>query len=103
MNEPVRIAVVGAGNVGATFAYSVVLSGLASEIVLLDADKARAEGQAMDLDHAVPFNQPVRVWAGTLRRLQGRARHHGFRGRQPAPGRKPAWICSNATSPSFAR
>jgi L-lactate dehydrogenase len=64
MNEPVRIAVVGAGNVGSTFAYSVMLSGLASEIVLLDADRARAEGQAMDLDHAVPFNQPVRVWAG---------------------------------------
>jgi L-lactate dehydrogenase len=71
MNEPVRIAVVGAGNVGSTFAYSVMLSGLASEIVLLDADKARAEGQAMDLDHAVPFNQPVRVWAGTYEDCKG--------------------------------
>jgi L-lactate dehydrogenase len=71
MNEPVRIAVVGAGNVGATFAYSVMLSGLASEIVLLDADKARAEGQAMDLDHAVPFNQPVRVWAGSYEDCKG--------------------------------
>ena len=71
MNEPVRIAVVGAGNVGATFAYSVMLSGLASEIVLLDADKARAEGQAMDLDHAVPFNQPVRVWAGGYEDCKG--------------------------------
>jgi L-lactate dehydrogenase len=71
MNEPVRIAVVGAGNVGATFAYSLVLSGLASEIVLIDADRARAEGQAMDLDHAVPFNQPVRVWAGTVEDCKG--------------------------------
>ena len=71
MNEPVRIAVVGAGNVGATFAYSVMLSGLASEIVLLDADRARAEGQAMDLDHAVPFNQPVRVWAGGYEDCKG--------------------------------
>src|ERR1019366_7512988 len=71
MNEPVRIAVVGAGNVGATCAYSVMLSGLASEIVLLDADRARAEGQAMDLDHAVPFNQPVRVWAGTYDDCKG--------------------------------
>jgi len=71
MNEPVRIAVVGAGNVGATFAYSLVLSGLASEIVLIDADPARAEGQAMDLDHAVPFNQPVRVWAGTFEDCKG--------------------------------
>jgi L-lactate dehydrogenase len=71
MNEPVRIAVVGAGNVGSTFAYSVMLSGLASEIVLLDADKSRAEGQAMDLDHAVPFNQPVRVWAGSYEDCKG--------------------------------
>jgi len=71
MNEPVRIAVVGAGNVGATFAYSVMLSGLAAEIVLIDADKARAEGQAMDLDHAVPFNQPVRVWAGSYEDCKG--------------------------------
>jgi L-lactate dehydrogenase len=71
MNEPVRIAVVGAGNVGATFAYSLVLSGLASEIVLIDADFARAEGQAMDLDHAVPFNKPVRVWAGSFEDCKG--------------------------------
>jgi L-lactate dehydrogenase len=71
MNEPVRIAVVGAGNVGATFAYSLVLSGLASEIVLIDADRARAEGQAMDLDHAVPFNQPVRVQAGGFEDCKG--------------------------------
>jgi L-lactate dehydrogenase len=71
MNEPVRIAIVGAGNVGATFAYSLVLSGLASEIVLIDADHARAEGQAMDLDHAVPFNKPVRVWAGTYADCEG--------------------------------
>jgi L-lactate dehydrogenase len=71
MNEPVRIAVVGAGNVGATFAYSLVLSGLASEIVLIDADHARAEGQAMDLEHAVPFSQPVRVWAGSYEDCKG--------------------------------
>jgi L-lactate dehydrogenase len=71
MNQPVRIAIVGAGNVGATFAYSLVLSGLASEIVLIDADQARAEGQAMDLDHAVPFNQPVRVWAGSYEDCKG--------------------------------
>jgi L-lactate dehydrogenase len=71
MNQPVRIAIVGAGNVGATFAFSLVLSGLASEIVLIDADKARAEGQAMDLEHAVPFSHPVRVWAGSYEDCQG--------------------------------
>jgi L-lactate dehydrogenase len=71
MYDPIRIAVVGAGNVGSTFAYALLLSGLASEIVLIDADHARAEGQAMDLDHAVPFNRPVRVWAGTYDDIRG--------------------------------
>jgi L-lactate dehydrogenase len=59
-----RIAVVGAGHVGATFAYALLLRGLASEIVLLDANHARAEGEAMDLAHAVPLTHPTRVWAG---------------------------------------
>lgn len=71
MNQPVRIAVVGAGNVGATFAYALLLSGLASEIVLIDRDAARAEGQAMDLDHAVPFGRPTHVWAGSYEDCQG--------------------------------
>jgi L-lactate dehydrogenase len=62
--QPVRVAVVGAGNVGATFAYTLLLSGLASEIVLIDANHARAEGEAMDLNHAVPMAHPTRIWAG---------------------------------------
>lgn len=64
--RPTRIAIVGTGNVGATFAYALLLSGLASEIVLIDANRAKAEGEAMDLNHAVPLlSQPARVWAGT--------------------------------------
>jgi len=59
-----RVAVVGVGNVGATFAYALLLSGLAAEIVLIDANRAKAEGEAMDLNHAVPFTHPTRVWAG---------------------------------------
>ena len=59
-----RIAIVGAGNVGTTYAYALLLSGLASEIVLIDANRAKAEGEAMDLNHAVPFAHPTRVWAG---------------------------------------
>lgn len=42
-----------------------MLNGLAPEIVLVDKDPARAEGEAMDLQHAVPISRPVRVWAGT--------------------------------------
>lgn len=62
--HPVRVAIVGVGNVGATFAYALLLSGLASEIALIDVDHARAEGEAMDLNHAVPFAHPTRIWAG---------------------------------------
>ncbi len=59
-----RVAVIGAGHVGATFAYALLLRGLASEIVLIDANHERAEGEAMDLAHAVPLTHPTRVWAG---------------------------------------
>jgi L-lactate dehydrogenase len=71
--HPTRIAVVGAGNVGATFAYALTLSGLASEIVLVDANRQRAEGEAMDLVHAVPFSKPVRIWAGEIDDCAGAA------------------------------
>jgi L-lactate dehydrogenase len=59
-----RVAVVGTGNVGSTFAYALLLSGLAAEIVLLDVNHAKAEGEAMDLNHTVPFAHPTRIWAG---------------------------------------
>ena len=63
-NSPVRVAVVGMGNVGATFAYALLLSGLAAEIVLIDVNRAKAEGEAMDLGHTEPFSHPTRIWAG---------------------------------------
>lgn len=62
--HPRKVAVIGAGNVGATFAYALVLNGLVGEIVLIDIDRQRAEGEAMDINHAVPLSNPVRVWAG---------------------------------------
>jgi len=62
--RPTRVAIVGTGNVGATTAYALLLSGHASEIVLIDANRTRAEGEAMDLNHSVPFVYPTRVWAG---------------------------------------
>jgi L-lactate dehydrogenase len=61
---PLRVAIVGTGAVGSTFAYALLLSGLASEIVLIDVNKPKAEGEAMDLNHAVPFTHPTRIWAG---------------------------------------
>lgn len=64
-NFPVsRVAIVGSGNVGATFAYALLFSGLAAEIVLIDVNRARAEGESMDLNHAVPLTHPTKIWAG---------------------------------------
>ncbi len=68
-----RVAIVGVGNVGATFAYTLLLSGLATEIVLIDVNRERAEGEAMDLVHGVPFAPPARVWAGTYDDCAGAA------------------------------
>jgi len=59
-----KVAVVGAGRVGSTFAYALLLRGLAGEIVLIDMDANRAEGEAMDLSHAAPLSHPTRIWAG---------------------------------------
>jgi L-lactate dehydrogenase len=59
-----KIAIVGAGFVGTTFAYSLLIHGLASQIVIIDVNKDRAEGEAMDLNHGVPFAQPVKIWSG---------------------------------------
>lgn len=72
-HSPVRVAVVGMGNVGATFAYALLLSGLAAEIVLLDVNRAKAEGEAMDLNHTEPFAHPTRIWAGDYRDCAGAA------------------------------
>lgn len=71
--HPTRVVVVGTGNVGSTFAYALLLSGLASEIVLIDANHKKAEGEAMDLNHAVPFAPPARIWAGDYKDCAGAA------------------------------
>jgi L-lactate dehydrogenase len=68
-----RIAIVGAGFVGATFAYSLMLSGLASEIVLIDSNIEKAMGEAMDINHAVPFGHPTQIWAGSYADCAGAA------------------------------
>jgi len=72
-SHSIRIAIIGAGNVGATFAYSLLISGLAGEIVLIDANQTKAAGEAMDLNHSVPFTQSTRIWAGRYEDTAGAA------------------------------
>ena len=71
--SPAKVAIVGVGLVGSTFAYSLLLSGLASEIVLIDVNHERAEGEAMDLNHAVPFAHPTKICAGEYSDCEGAA------------------------------
>jgi L-lactate dehydrogenase len=59
-----KVGIIGSGAVGTTFAYSLLISGLTSQIVLIDVNKQRAEGEAMDLSHGVPFASPTKIWAG---------------------------------------
>lgn len=68
-----KVGIVGAGMVGASFAFALVQSGLASEIVLLDADRDRADGEAMDLNHGLSFAPPVEIRAGGYEDLAGAA------------------------------
>ncbi len=68
-----KVAIIGIGNVGATLAYALTLSGLATEIVLIDRNIHKAEGEAMDLMHAVPLVRPTRVYAGDYPDTQGAA------------------------------
>jgi L-lactate dehydrogenase len=59
-----RIVVIGTGFVGSSYAYALVNQGLGNELVLIDINQKKAEGDAMDLNHAVPFGAPMRIWAG---------------------------------------
>ena len=59
-----KCAIIGCGFVGATTAYTLIQSELFSEIVLIDIDRKKAEGEAMDLVHGLPFLSPVKIYAG---------------------------------------
>ncbi len=59
-----KVAMIGCGFVGAATAFSLMESGLFTEMVLIDADKARAEGEALDISHGLPFARPMKIYAG---------------------------------------
>lgn len=59
-----KIVIVGAGQVGSTTAYTIMLGGLFNEIAIIDINKAKAEGDAMDMNHGVSFVKPVNVYSG---------------------------------------
>jgi L-lactate dehydrogenase len=66
-----KIGIVGSGLVGATAAYALVMSGVGREIVLVDKNSLRAEAEADDIFHAVPFAAPLDVNDGDYADLTG--------------------------------
>lgn len=70
MQNMQKCAIIGCGFVGTSTAFSLANSGAVSEIVLIDADTKKAEGEAMDLGHALPFLSPINIYAGSYSDLK---------------------------------
>ncbi len=66
-----KIGIVGSGFVGSTAAFALVMRGVGRAIVLVDVDRARAQAEADDLFHAVPFAHPLEISAGEYSDLAG--------------------------------
>ncbi len=60
-----KAAIIGCGFVGAATAFRLMQTGLFSELVLIDADRKKAEGEAMDLSHGRPFAHTMKIYAGS--------------------------------------
>ena len=60
-----KAAIIGCGFVGSSIAFSLMQRGLYSELVLIDANQAKAEGEAMDLSHGLPYAASMQIYAGT--------------------------------------
>lgn len=59
-----KVAMIGCGFVGSASAFALMQSGLFSEMVLIDVDMDRADGEAMDIRHGLPFERPMKIYAG---------------------------------------
>ncbi len=59
-----KVAVIGCGFVGSASAFALMQSGMFSEMVLIDADHDKAEGEALDISHGTPFARPMKIYAG---------------------------------------
>lgn len=59
-----KVSIIGCGNVGIRYAYALMIRGVARQIVIVDIDRNRLEGEVMDLSHGAPYIPPVEVIAG---------------------------------------
>lgn len=59
-----KVGIIGCGMVGSTTAFALMESGLFTDMILIDVNRDRAVGEAMDLSHCLPFTRPVEIRAG---------------------------------------
>ena len=60
-----KVAMIGWGLVGSASCFALMQTGLFTEMVLIDVDKNKAEGEALDMSHGLPFRKPMKIYAGT--------------------------------------
>ena len=70
-NRSQKVGIVGTGFVGSSFAYALMQRGIASEVVLVDANAEKAIGEMMDLNHGLSFTTPMKITAGRYADLAG--------------------------------
>ena len=66
-----KVGIIGAGSVGSTTAFALIMRGVARKVVLIDANEKKAQAEAMDIAHATPFAYANKVKAGTYEDLKG--------------------------------
>ena len=66
-----KISIIGCGNVGMRYAYALIIRGLARQLVLVDTNKSRTEGEVMDLSHGAPYMSPVEIISADYPALAG--------------------------------
>ena len=66
-----KVTIIGAGSVGATIAYTLVVDSPVSEIVLIDVNREKALGEALDIKQATPFLSPTKVYEGSYEDAEG--------------------------------
>ncbi len=64
-NKDIKIAVIGAGSVGSTIAYTLVMKNLAAEVILVDINEAKEEGEVMDINDALSFVETGKIRGGS--------------------------------------
>lgn len=84
--NPRKVAIVGCGFVGSASAFALMQSGLFSEMVLIDVDHDRAEGEALDIAHGMAFGSPMNIYAGDYSDIDDAAITVITAGANQAPG-----------------